>query len=170
MNLISTDVTQKPDSQLVVPTQDDAEEQKSTQNIDAGHQEIVYCKGRTKDVIPDNPRKLKPIDLQKALDETLSMGIADATYKSQEPVWIVFYNQKNFDSLDILRIGDDLWNLDTPVYCDDSFCCFKHAAQSDTKRLVDIIKMFFEEDDWYGMVKFEFLSWLYEWELAYFKE
>ncbi len=75
---------------------------------------------------------------------------------------LYFIIKKNFNSLDILRVGDDLWNLNTPVYCDDPACRFKHIAQSDTKRLKDIIKMFFDGGDWYGMAPFTFDSQMFE--------
>ena len=144
------------------PKFEKTEDQKSTQIIDTKYQEIFYCKGRIKDVIPDKPNKLAPIDLQKALDEIMSLGVADSTYKSTAYAWIVFYNQKNFNAIDILRTREDLWNLSTPVFIEDMRCNFKHIAQSDTRRLADIIKMFFEGDDWYGMANFRFDSQTFE--------
>ena len=84
MSWIPTDVNRKLDAQVLRPRPkpEDTEDQKSTQIIDAKYQEIFYCKGRIKDIIPDNPNKLAPIDLQNALDETMSLGIADPSYKN----------------------------------------------------------------------------------------
>ena len=164
MSWIPTDVNRKLDAQVLRPRPkpEDTEDQKSTQNTDAKYQEIFYCKGRIKDIIPDNPNKLVPIDLQNALEETVNLGIADPSYKSNAYAWIVFYNQKNFNSIDILRVREDLWNLDTPVFIEDVRCRFKHIAQSDTRRLVDMIKMFFEGDDWYGVANFRFDSQMFD--------
>ena len=163
MSWISTDVNRKLDAQVLIPRPkpEDTEDQKSTQNTDAKYQEIFYCKGRIKDTMPNNPNKLVPIDLQNALEETVNLGIADSSYKSNAYAWIVFYNQKNFNSIDILREREDLWHLDTPVFVEDERCRFKHIAQSDTKRLVDMIKMFFEGDDWYGVPNFKFDHYMF---------
>ena len=142
-----------------IPT---GEDRKSTQIIDTKYQEIFYCKGRIKDILPSDPNKLAPIDLQKALDETMNLCVAGHVDKSNAYAWIVFYNQKNFNSIDILRTSENLWFLSTPVFIEDMRCRFKHIAQSDTRRLADIIKMFFEEDDWYGMANFRFDSQMFE--------
>ena len=142
-----------------IPT---GEDRKSTQIIDTKYQEIFYCKGRIKDILPNDPNKLAPIDLQKALDETMNLCVAGHADKSNAYAWIVFYNQKNFNSIDILRTSENLWFLSTPVFIEDMRCRFKHIAQSDTRRLADIIKMFFEEDDWYGMANFRFDSQMFE--------
>jgi len=160
MDLIPAPITQKPVLKPLVSKPDEVE--KSDQTVDSDYQEIFYCKGRIKNAIPFDPGKLKPIDLSTALAETMSLSIASDALKNNAYTWIVFYNQKNFHSLDILRTGDDLWNLDTPVYCDDPACCFKHIAQADTKRLKDMIKIFFEGGDWYGLAPFGFDHWSFE--------
>ena len=164
MDGIPADVKQKLDAQVLTPRpkSEKPEERESVQVADAKCQEIFYCKGRIRDTIPDVPNTLAPIDLQNALDETMNLGLADSTFKSNAYAWIVFYNQQNFNSIDILRVGDDLWNLDTPVFIEDERCRYKHIAQSDTRRLADIIKMFFEGDDWYGMANFRFNHELFE--------
>jgi len=115
------------------------------------------------DKSPDSPDELTPIDLQTALVETESLSCVN--WRSAAYSWIIFYNQKNLNSVSILRVRDDVWQLETPVFCDDVRCCFKHMAQVDTRRLVDIIRMFFEGDDWYGMARFWFDDQMYEFEL-----
>ena len=164
MGQIPTGVDQKLGAQVLMPRPkpEKTEDQESTQNMDTKYQEILYCRGRIKDIIPDKPNKLVPIDLQNALDEIMSLGVADSTFKSMAYAWIVFYNQKNFNAIDILRTREDLWNLSTPVFVQDMRCNFKHIAQSDTRRLADIIRMFFEGDDWYGMANFRFDSQTFE--------
>ncbi len=155
MNLIPMPADQKP--VLKPPASRPPDEiEKPDQTTDADYLEIFYCKGRMRDAVPFDPSKLAPADLGTALAETMSLVPAGDAEKNNAYAWIVFYNQKNFNSLHILRTGDDLWNLDTPAYCDDPACRFKHIAQSDTKRLEDIIKMFFEGGDWYGMAPFSF--------------
>ncbi len=156
MNLISTDIVQKPESQLLMLKPDDAEDQRSDQSTDAKYQEIFYHAGHIREACPNDPSKLKPMELQMALEKIMNLALADPTYTNKADAWMVLYNAKNFDSIDILRIGDDLWNLATPVFCDDSICRYKHIAQSDAKRLEDIIKMFFNGDDWQGMANFTF--------------
>ncbi len=166
MNLITTEINPKQDRELLMGIKDNKGEQKSTQSKDSQYQEIVYCKGRIMDRVPDNPNKMVSIDLQKALDETANLVIADPNFKNPHHAWIVFYNQKNFDSFDILRTGDDLWNVSTPIFCSDPICRYKHIAHLNTRRLEDTIRAFFEADDWYGIVDFVFDHQMFEIELS----
>jgi len=149
-----------------MPKPDVEEDQKSSQDADAKYQEIFYSKQRIWERCPSSPDKLQPIDLKAALDETLSLSNADPDRKSNAYSVIVFYNQQNLNSVQILRIGDDLWQFETPVFCEDMNCCHTHSAQSDTKRLVDTIRVFFEGGDWYGMVRFQFSHELFEYNVT----
>jgi len=72
---------------------------------DAKHQEVFYCKRRIWEKGPRDPNELKPIDLRAALDETLGLSDADPDMKSNAYSYIVFYNQQNLNSVDILRLG-----------------------------------------------------------------
>lgn len=129
------------------------------------HQEIVYHKGRIKNRIPFNPNNFKPVDLQVALGETLSLSCAGIAFANNDYASIIFYNWINNDSVDILRVGDDLWNISAPVFCVDPRAGHKHITQLDTRRLTDMIKMFFEGGDWFGITRFHFDSWTFEHEL-----
>ena len=168
MNQIPARVGHKSTGQVLASKSDSIEDQEAVQNTDAKYQEIFYHKYRIRNAIPNDPSRLVPIDLKKALGETMSLWIAGVGWDGNEYAGIVFYNQKNFNSLDVLRICDDLWNLSTPVFVDDERCRFKHTAQTDTRRLADMIGMFFEGDDWYGMAIFKFDSQMFE--LGYYSE
>jgi len=155
MDAIPPAVSPKPPTQILIPKPGMAEDQKSAQDADAKYQEIFYCKRRIWEKGPRDPNELKPIDLRAALDETLSLSNADPDMKSNAYSSIVFYNQQNLNAIDILRMGDDLWQFEAPVFCEDIHCNHTYYAQSDTKRLVDTIRVFFEGGDWYGMVRFQ---------------
>lgn len=162
---IQTDMEIKPDGPiiLIVPGNMPRVDQRLDQGTDVKYQEIFYAKGRIKDRGPDTPDKMVPIDLAKALDETMNLSLASTSDDDQTTcAWINFYNQKIGDSIDILRVSEDLWNLSTPVFAMDERYCFKYIAQSNTKRLTDIIKMFFNGDDWYGMINFVFDEQMFE--------
>ncbi len=167
MNLVP-DIRQRPGPQQQVSIRDAGDEQKSLQeNEDSQYQEIFYWKGSIADTAPSNPNGFKPIDLPKALDETMNLVNGDPTYKDPHDAQIMFYNQKNFDSLGIIRTREDLWSLSTPVFCDDDRCRFKHITNCNTRRLVDIIEALFVADDWHGMADFRFARWVYEFEMSY---
>lgn len=155
MDTALPDVSPKPQTQARIPKPDVAEDQKSIQDADTKYQEIFYCKKRIWEKAPRDPSELKPIDLRAALDETLSLSDADPNMKSNAYSSIVFYNQQNLNSVHILRLGEDLWQFEAPVFCEDINCCHTYYAQSDTKLLADTIRVFFEGGDWYGMVHFQ---------------
>jgi len=105
MDAIPPAVSPKPPTQILIPKPGMAEDQKSAQDADAKYQEIFYCKRRIWEKGPRDPNELKPIDLRAALDETLSLSNADPDMKSNAYSYIVFYNQQNLNSVDILRLG-----------------------------------------------------------------
>ena len=154
MQTISTNTNRQTNLPQVITTAESIEEESTC--ADSQYHEIFYIKQRIQERIPNDPKKLSPIEFEQALAETMSLSLADSTYKSKAYCHITFYNQKNFNSINILRICDDLWQLETPVFSGDSNCDFCHIAKSDAKRLKDIIKMFFEGDDWYGLANFRF--------------
>ena len=158
MDSIPTVVNRKPDAQTqaLATKQESGEDQESAQDTDAKYQEVYYHRGRTQDRVSFDLREYSPVDLQTALAETLGLSCADPTFRSNDYASVVFYNQANLNSVHILRTGEDLWNVDAPVFCDDPHARFKHITQLDTKRLTDMIKMFFEGDDWAGIVHFRF--------------
>ncbi len=152
-------------NQMIRQRLENTDEQKLIQNADTKYQEIFYCKGSTNDRIPDNPNKLTPIDLQKALEDIKNLSLAHISLQNNADVWIVFYNQSNLNSIDILRVDENVWNVCAPVYIEDPRCAFKHTTQLETRRLVDLVKVFFEGEDWYGMANFVFDSQMFEFEL-----
>ena len=160
MDSIPTVVNRKLDAQAqaLAPKQESGEDQEAAQATDAKHQEVYYHRSRIQERISFDLRKYAPVDLQTALAETLGLSRADPTFRNNNYASVVFYNQANLNSVHILRTGEDLWHVDAPVFCDDPHACFKHIAQLDTKRLTDMIKMFFEGDDWAGIVRFRFDS------------
>ncbi|MDE0091135.1 MAG: hypothetical protein OXP12_07260 [Thaumarchaeota archaeon] len=160
MDSIPTVVNRKLDAQAqaLAPKQESGEDQESAQVTDAKYQEVYYRRERIQDRISFDLHEYAPVDLQTALAETLGLSCADPTFRSNDYSSVIFYNQTNLNSVHILRTGEDLWNVDAPVFCDDPHARFKHITQLDTKRLTDMIKMFFEGDDWAGIVRFRFDS------------
>lgn len=164
MDSIPTAVNRKLDAQTqaLATKQESGEEQESAQATDAKYQEVYYHRSRIQDRVSFDLRDYAPVDLQTALAETLGLSCADPTFRSKDYASVVFYNQTNLNSVDILRTGENLWNVSAPVFCDDPHARFKHITQLDTKRLTDMIKMFFEGDDWTGIVRFRFDSDLFK--------
>ena len=127
----------------------------SMQADESTHHQIYYLRQRISERTPSLDR-LKPVELPKALEDTLNLGIADPTYKSPEYAVVVFYNQQTLESFQIIRTNVDIWDLSMPVYESDSNVCNTHCCQTNTEQVECIITKFFEGGDWRGVKKFEF--------------
>ena len=68
----------------------------SMQADESTHHQIYYLRQRISERTPSLDR-LKPVELPKALEDTLNLGIADPTYKSPEYAVVVFYNQQTLE-------------------------------------------------------------------------
>lgn len=127
----------------------------SMQGEESTHHQIYYLRQRISERTPSLDR-LKPVELSKALEDTLNLGIADPTYKSSEYALVVFYNQQTLESLQIIRNNVDVWDLSMPVYESDGNVCNTHCCQTNTEQVERIVTKFFEGGDWRGIKKFEF--------------
>ena len=170
MDKVSTDMIQKTGAQIQIVTHKEDEEQKSNQDSDFQCQEIFYLKSRIREFLPDSPSELVPVDLPTILEELQNLSFASDAYENNGYASIQLYNQKNLNSLHVLRLGEDFWQFFTPVFAEDPICRCKHIAQVDTQKLEDMVRAFCEGNDWYGMANFFFDDQGYELEYEMFRD
>ena len=116
------------------------------QRSDAAHQNITYWKHGK--FVYVHALRFVPIDLQKALRET-----EELLHEYSESIG--FSNGRNKDAISITRIADDQWDVEVPVFTRDQWDGYWWRASTDTKKIMDVIKMFFEELEWFGMLDFK---------------
>lgn len=127
----------------------------SEQTEESTYHQIYYIRQRISERVASLDR-LKPVELSKALEDTLNLGIADPTYKSPEYAYVIFYNQQTLESFQIIRTHADVWDLSLPAYESDRNVCNTHRCQTNTEQVERIVTRFFEGGDWRGVKKFEF--------------
>ena len=120
--------------------------QKTLQTTDEKYQHITYWKyGKFETV---HGLKFTPIDLQKALDETEKL-----LWEHKESIG--FTNGKNKDAIHIRRKEENLWYAEVPVFTRKEWDGYYWSAFSDTRTIFDVIRLFFEEVEWFGMLDFK---------------
>ena len=116
------------------------------QDTDHKYQEIFYWKyGRFETV---RPPPFREISLQKALSETEKL-----LYEYKE--CIGFSNARNHDSINIVRQAQDAWYAAVPIFKGEEWTGYHYTTETDTRRILDVIRLFFEEVEWFGMLDFK---------------
>ncbi len=120
--------------------------QDQMQKTDAKYQNITYWKyGKFETV---HPLSFTPIDQQKALHETEKI-----LWKYEEAIG--FTNGQNKDAIHFKRTEEDRWHVTVPIFTREAWDGYFWWAVSDTRTVLDMIKLFFEELEWFGMLDFE---------------
>ena len=57
--------------------------------------------------------------------------------------------------LHITRVADGKWCAEVPVFAKDEWDGYLWRVFTDIKRIMDVIRMFFEEMGWFGMIDFK---------------
>ena len=120
--------------------------QKTLQDTDKKYQHITYWKWGKFETV--DALKLIPIDLQKALNEAEKL-----LWEHEESIG--FTNGKNKDAIHITRKEENLWHAHVPIFTKDEWDGYYWSAFSDTKTMFDVIRLFFEEVEWFGMLDFK---------------
>lgn len=116
------------------------------QGTDEKYQEITYWKyGKFETV---HSLAFTPIDLQKALHEAQKL-------LPEHNENIGFSNGHNKDAIDFTRVGGDDWRVQVPIFTREKWDGYYWRATSDTKCTLDIIRLFFDELEWFGMLDFK---------------
>lgn len=111
---------------------------------DEGHQHITYYK-----CVDDISVRGTPIDYLGAMREMESLPAASGPYR-----FIGFVNGRNGDNVQFIRLGDDLWYADVPIGAGVDWDGYYWGARADSRSVADMLRLFFEEMPWLGMLPF----------------
>ena len=113
---------------------------------DVKYQNIVYYMHN-----PDNTVLSEDqihIDFLKAMSE---MNNLDYTFERN---YIGFTNQRTNECVQFIRQGQDKWYAEVPIMHGKGWDGYAWCSYSDSKTIVNMMRLFFEEVLWFGM-----LSW-----------
>jgi len=121
------------------------------QQTDTAYQNFVYCmSNRNKKVYGPN---MPSIDYQKAVSEINGM---DPTYKNNG---ISIFNLRVDDNIFCSRLKEDKWFVLTRILENNVYTGCQWASYSDHQSLLNVIRIFFEEDNWFDMLKWKKIKW-----------
>ena len=121
-----------------VRARDDAAEQGEK------HQSITYYK-----CVDDRHVRGVPIDYLGAMREMEGLPVATGWYR-----FIGFENRDNGDNVQFIRLGEDLWYADVPINGGPNWDGYYWGARADSKSVAAMLRLFFEEMPWLGMLPF----------------
>ena len=120
--------------------------QRLLQGTDEKYQKITYWKYGKFETIQS--LAFVQIDLHKALYETQKL-------LPEHNESIGFSNGHNKDAIHFTRVGEDDWRIQVPIFTRKEWDGYYWRATSDTKCTLDIIRLFFDELEWFGMLDFK---------------
>jgi len=110
------------------------------------YQHIIYYMSNPGKVV--RSKDMIPIDFIKA---TTEMKNLDWNYELN---YIGFKNKKTNECVQFIRQGQDKWYAEVPIIHGKGWDGYAWCSYSDSKTIVNTMKLFFEEVLWFGM-----LSW-----------
>ena len=90
-----------------------------------------------------------PIDFLGAMREMETLPVATKMDR-----FIGFVNRRNGENVQFLRRGDDDWYVDVPINGGSSWDGYYWGGTADSKTVAELLRLFFEEMPWFGMVSF----------------
>ena len=90
-----------------------------------------------------------PVDFIGAMREMESLPVATGPYR-----FIGFLNRRNRDNVQFIRMAEDEWYVDVPINGGYEWDGYYWGARTDTKTVSELLRLFFEEMPWFGMVQF----------------
>ena len=121
------------------------EDQNDLQNTK--YQDIIYYK-YDRDELVESSNNVH-IDFFKAMSE---MEKLDWNYKYK---YIGFENKKTAETLQFIRLDQNRWYADVPIHWGVKWDGYYWSAYSDTEIIVEMVKLFFEEMPWFGMLEWK---------------
>jgi len=113
---------------------------------DVKYQDIIYYMHNTDKTVLSEDQI--PIDFLKAMAE---MNNLDHTFERN---YIGYTNQRTNECVQFIRQGQDKWYADVPIMHGKGWDGYAWCSYSDSKTIVNMMRLFFEEVLWFGM-----LSW-----------
>ena len=113
---------------------------------DVKYQDIIYHMNNANKTVCSKDHI--HIDFLKAMSEMKNL---DWEYKNN---YIGFDNKKTKEYVQFIRLGQDKWYADIPINGGKNWDGYTWSCYSDSKTIVSMMRLFFEELPWFGM-----LSW-----------
>ncbi len=120
------------------------QEQKEIQGIK--YQDITYFKQNGNEIVHD--ADLLHVDFLKAMSEMENLNWKLFNY-------IGFKNHKTDDFVQFIRQGKNRWYADIPIGEEENWEGYCWGAYSDNKTVSNMMRLFFEEVDWFGMLRWK---------------
>ena len=135
-----------PQNQKLIPGIDSDELSFQDVITDVKYQDIIYyMNNKIKKV---SQKQHVQIDFLKAVSE---MNSIDYNYNMN---FIGFDNLAKHECVQFIRQGEDKWYAEVPINFGKNWDGYAWASYSDSKTVTDLLRLFFEEVPWFGM-----LSW-----------
>jgi len=119
--------------------------------IDTKYQSITYYKQNGSEVIGHD--KWVPIDFLKAMSEMEKLDWNKFNH-------IGFVNKKTHENVQFIRKGKNNWYADVPIDDGVNWDGYCWVAYSDNKSISNMMRLFFEEVEWFGMLSWK--MWRFE--------
>ncbi len=118
--------------------------QKEIQGIK--YQDITYFKQNGNEIVDSEP--LIHIDFIKAMSEMENLNWKLFNH-------IGFTNHKTNDFVQFIRQGQNKWYADVPIDDGVNWEGYCWIAYGDNKTISNMMRLFFEEVDWFGMLRWK---------------
>ena len=113
---------------------------------DTKYQHIVYFKQNGNEIV--DSKKLIPIDFMKAMSEMEKLNWNWFNH-------IGFRNHKTNDFVQFIRQGENKWYADVPIDDGVNWDGYCWTAYGDNDTISNMMRLFFEEVDWFGMLRWK---------------
>jgi len=120
------------------------QEQKEIQGIK--YQDITYFKQNGNEIV--DHEALIHIDFIKAMSEMENLNCNLYNY-------IGFINHKTNDLVQFIRLTQNRWYADVPIDRGVNWEGYSWSVYGDNKTISNIMRLFFEEVDWFGMLRWK---------------
>ncbi len=109
------------------------------------YQYMTYFKQNGREIVEQ--KKFVPIDFLKAMSEMEKLNWKQFNH-------IGFVNHKTDDFVQFIRQGPNMWYAEVTIEVNGVWDGYSWCAYSDNKTIANMLRLFFEEVEWFGM-----LSW-----------
>ncbi len=111
---------------------------------DVKYQDITYHMDNTGKTV--KYKEEKQIDFLKVANE---MKDLDCNYEWN---YITFHNRKTNECVQFKRLEQNRWYADVPINDGKNWEGYYWAAYGDSKTIMDMLRLFFDETPWFGML------------------
>ena len=109
------------------------------------YQYMTYFKQNYREIV--NKKDFTSIDFLKAMYEMEKLNWKKFNH-------IGFINHRTEECVQFIREGKNEWYADVPIIINGEWNGYSWSAYSDNKTIANMLRLFFEEVEWFGM-----LSW-----------